>query len=170
MIATFERAKRVAIDHRTARSTGLYGRRDQASPTSRTGHQTTAERGASCPCFPETTTGFSPQPLICRNRNFSAEPRSFLRLQEGYSCFGPPNAAGAEPVTGWEWNAGSALTAARGSIMLPEGPLIPTVISSRDATCTFTRLRCPSPTRRGFRMIAIKPLGEAALEQQQAAN
>ena len=50
--------------------------RDQASPTSRTGHQTTAEQGASRPCICETATGFSPQPLICRNRNCLSKTRS----------------------------------------------------------------------------------------------
>ena len=59
-----------AVPNRLCRTSG------STSPTSRTGHQTTAEQGASRPCICETATEFSPQPLICRNRNCLSKTRS----------------------------------------------------------------------------------------------
>jgi hypothetical protein len=55
---------------------------EQPSPAPRIEHQTTAEQGASRPCICETATGFSPQPLISRNRN------RLSRANPCYSCCG----------------------------------------------------------------------------------
>ena len=123
---------------------------EQTSPTYRIGHQTTADQGASRPCIYETATGFSPQPLICRNRNFSAEPQSFLSCKKAILASASPNPADAEPVAGWPMAARSAVASQRWCGRTPE----PTQCCQRpeiaDAIPRPPRVRRAARTRRGL--------------------
>jgi hypothetical protein len=107
-------------------------------------------RAPAAHVFAKRPQGFPPQPLICRNRNFSAEPQSFLSCKKAILASASPNPADAEPVAGWPMAARSAVASQRWCGRTPE----PTQCCQRpeiaDAIPRPPRVRRAARTRRGL--------------------